>query len=66
MAGKKIGVEASMGHSMPKHLDKYEVEHAAHVLTQHQEVKADKKLHRAAKMHLKKKHRMEKKAYEED
>lgn len=49
----------------PTHMDKYEVESAAHTLTRHQEIKADKKLHRAAKKHLMKKHKLEAKAIKE-
>lgn len=33
-------------------IDKYEVESAAHTMKRHEEIKANKKLHRAAKMHL--------------
>lgn len=37
----------------PKHLDKYEIEDAARHLERHQEIKSNKKLHRAAIKHLK-------------
>lgn len=36
----------------PKHLDKYEIEDAARTMKKHQEIKANPKLHRAAKKHL--------------
>lgn len=47
----------SFGMNVPKHKDPYEVESAARALERHSEVKSDKKLHRAAKAHLRKKHR---------
>jgi hypothetical protein len=40
----------------------YEVEDAARALERHQEVKSNKRLHRAAKAHLRKKKRMIEKA----
>lgn len=59
---------SAMGFSMPiapKHLDKYEVEDAARHLEKHQEIKANKKLHHAAKRHLKMKHKAIGKALKE-
>lgn len=47
-------------------LDKYEVEDAARTIVRHHEIKANKKLHRAAKAHLKRKHKLEERAIKEE
>lgn len=39
--------------SRPSGMDRYEVEDAARTMKRHQEIKANPKLHRAAKAHLK-------------
>lgn len=75
MAKKKSFAEHAIAHptvahsfgmtAHPKHLDKYEVEDAARHLEKHQEIKADRKLHRAAINHLKKKKKMIEKATKE-